>query len=127
VNGVGSTMRQTLRGGLRLRGGASLDSEVDVLDDVLDDDDDVDDAKIVLEDRNRLDVDDGLGLLFCEEEEEIGVNADDTVRNMRDRLMLITFMMYCFLLIGVLLLLVYCYYWCIVIIGVLLLLLLLLL
>ena len=32
MNGVGSTMRQTLRGGLRLSGGASLDSEVDVVD-----------------------------------------------------------------------------------------------
>ncbi len=33
MKGVGSTMRQTLRGGLRLRGGASLDSEVDGVED----------------------------------------------------------------------------------------------
>ena len=42
VKGVGSTIRHTLRGGLRVSGGASFDSDAVVMDDDDDDEEDVD-------------------------------------------------------------------------------------
>ncbi len=73
MNGVGSTMRHTLRGGLRLRGGASLDSDVDGVED--------DDG--VLSDE-REEVEDGVDLNRGDVEEGEKAQAIPTIERIMD-------------------------------------------